>query len=170
MPMNDPLLFALSAELGSLLVARAWRVTAAESCTGGLVAGAITATAGSSAWFDQSFVTYSNAAKARQLDVPEALLAAHGAVSEPVARAMASASLARAGADLSVAVTGIAGPGGGSPDKPVGTVCFAWAIRDTPVASTTHRFRGDRAAIRRVSVVVALEGLIERARGGAITS
>ena len=165
--MNDPLLQALSAELGSLLAARRWRVTAAESCTGGLVAGAITATAGSSAWFDQSFVTYSNAAKSRELDVPDALLAAHGAVSEPVARAMASASLGRAGADLSVAVTGIAGPGGGSPEKPVGTVCFAWALRDTLVASTTQRFDGDRAAIRRASVVVALEGLIERARAGA---
>ena len=78
---------------------------------------------------------------------------------------MASGALARAGADLSVAVTGIAGPGGGSPDKPVGTVCFAWALRDTPVASATQRFDGDRAAIRRASVVVALEGLIERARG-----
>lgn len=163
--MNDPLVDALSAELGSLLVARGWRVTAAESCTGGLIAGAITATAGSSGWFDQSFVTYSNAAKTGQLDVPEPLLAAHGAVSEAVARAMASGSLARAGADLSVAVTGIAGPSGGSPDKPVGTVCFAWALRDTPVASTTYRFAGDRAAIRRASVVVALEGLIERARG-----
>jgi nicotinamide-nucleotide amidase len=167
MPMNDPLLEALAAELGSLLAARGWRVTAAESCTGGLVAGAITATAGSSGWFDQAFVTYSNAAKARQLDVPEALLAAHGAVSEPVARAMASASLERAGADLSVAVTGIAGPGGGSPDKPVGTVCFAWAQREAPVVSTTHRFDGDRAAVRHASVVAALEGLIERVRVGA---
>lgn len=165
--MNDSLLQALSAELGSLLVARGWRVTAAESCTGGLVAGAITTTAGSSGWFDQAFVTYSNAAKSRQLDVSEALLAAHGAVSEPVACAMANGALTRAGADLSVAVTGIAGPGGGSPDKPVGTVCFAWAVHETPVASTTHRFEGDRAAIRRASVVVALEGLIERARGGA---
>jgi nicotinamide-nucleotide amidase len=167
MSMNDPLLNALSAELGALLVARGWRVTAAESCTGGLVAGAITATAGSSAWFDQAFVTYSNAAKTRALDVPDTLLAAHGAVSEPVARAMASGSLARAGADLSVAVTGIAGPGGGSPDKPVGTVCFAWALRESLVASATQRFDGDRAAIRRASVVVALEGLIERARGMA---
>lgn len=164
--MSDPLLQALSAELGALLVARGWRVTAAESCTGGLVAGAITATAGSSSWFEQSFVTYSNAAKAHELDVPEALLAAHGAVSEPVARAMASGSLVRAGADLSVAVTGIAGPGGGAPGKPVGTVCFAWALRDAAVASTTHRFDGDRAAVRHASVVVALEGLIERARLG----
>ena len=164
--MNDSLLLALSAELGALLVARGWRVTAAESCTGGLVAGAITATAGSSAWFDHSFVTYSNAAKARQLDVPEALLEERGAVSEAVARAMANGSLARAGADLSVAVTGIAGPGGGSPDKPVGTVCFAWMLHDTPPTSATQRFDGDRAAIRRASVVVALEGLIALARVG----
>lgn len=165
--MNEPLLQALSAELGTLLASRGWRVTAAESCTGGLVAGAITAAPGSSAWFDASFVTYSNEAKARELGVPDALLAAHGAVSEPVARAMADGSLKRAGAHLSVAVTGIAGPGGGSPDKPVGTVCVAFALRGAPAASRTHRFTGDRAAIRQASVVAALEGLIELARIGA---
>lgn len=163
--MNDSLVTALSAELGALLVARGLRVTAAESCTGGLVAGAITATAGSSAWFDESFVTYSNAAKSRELGVPQALLATHGAVSEPVAQAMATACLARSGADVGVAVTGIAGPSGGSADKPVGTVCFAWALRGSQVTSTTLRFEGDRAAVRRASVVAALEGLIQRARG-----
>ena len=165
--MSDALPHALSAELGALLLARGWRVTAAESCTAGLVAGAITATAGSSAWFDQSYVTYSNDAKRELVGVPEALLAAQGAVSEPVARAMAEGSLSRAGADLSVAVTGIAGPAGGTPGKPVGTVCFAWAVRGgATIDSVTHRFEGDRGAVRAASVVVALEGLVERARDG----
>lgn len=165
--MDDSLLAALSAELGALLCARGWRVTAAESCTGGLAAGAITATAGSSAWFDQAFVTYSNAAKSDGLDVPPALILTHGAVSEPVARAMATGALTRTRADLSVAITGIAGPGGGLPGKPVGTVCFAWASRDHATVAT-RRFDGDRAAVRRQSVVFALEGLIERAREGLI--
>ena len=167
MPLNDPLIDALSAELGSLLAARGWRVTAAESCTGGLVAGAITATAGSSSWFDQAFVTYSNAAKVDALGVANRVLAAHGAVSEAVACAMADGARARAAADVAVAVTGIAGPGGGTSQKPVGTVCFAWALRDMPVVSATHRFDGDRTAIRRASVVAALEGLIARVRDGA---
>lgn len=164
--MSDSLAHALSAELGALLLARRWRVTAAESCTGGLVAGAITATAGSSGWFDQAFVTYADAAKIALLGVSDALLAVHGAVSEPVARAMAEGALVRAGADLSVAITGIAGPGGGTPGKPVGTVCFAWAVRGVDAEAVTQRFRGDRDAIRQASVVAALEGLIERARNG----
>ena len=162
--MNDSLLDALSAELGSLLVARGWRVTAAESCTGGLVAGAITATAGQLGWFDQAFVTYSNAAKTAQLGVAGS--AARGprrGVGGGRARDGERRACARR-RGRGVAVTGIAGPGGGTSDKPVGTVCFAWARRDTPVVSTTHRFDGDRAAIRRASVVAALEGLIERAR------
>ena len=167
MPLNDSLIDALSAELGSLLAARGWRVTAAESCTGGLVAGAITATAGSSSWFDQAFVTYSNAAKADALGVADRVLEAHGAVSEAVACAMADGARTRAGADVAVAVTGIAGPGGGTSQKPVGTVCFAWALRDAPVVSATRRFDGDRTAIRRASVVAALEGLIARVREGA---
>ena len=167
MPLNDSLIDALSSELGSLLAARRWRVTAAESCTGGLVAGAITATAGSSSWFDQAFVTYSNAAKMDALGIANEMLEAHGAVSEAVACAMADGARARTGADVAVAVTGIAGPGGGSVQKPVGTVCFAWALRDAPVVSATRRFDGDRTAIRRASVVAALEGLIARVREGA---
>jgi nicotinamide-nucleotide amidase len=164
--MNDTLLDALAAELGTLLVSRGWRVTAAESCTGGLVAGAITATPGSSAWFEQSFVTYSNAAKTGRLDVDAALLREHGAVSQPVAEAMARGALSMAAADVSVAITGIAGPGGGTPGKPVGMVCFAWAIREGGVASATRHFDGDRAGIRRASVIVALEGVIECVRAG----
>ena len=167
MPLNDSLIEALSAELGSLLAARGWRVTAAESCTGGLVAAAITATAGSSSWFDQAFITYSNAAKVDALGVADGVLEAHGAVSEAVACAMADGARARAAADVAVAVTGIAGPGGGTAQKPVGTVCFAWATRNASVVSATRRFDGDRTAIRRASVVAALEGLIARVREGA---
>jgi nicotinamide-nucleotide amidase len=162
--MSDALTDALAAELGSLLAARKWRVTAAESCTGGLVAGAITSVAGSSGWFDQSYVTYSNDAKSERLGVGADLIASHGSVSEPVAKAMASGALAAARADLAVAITGIAGPGGATPDKPVGTVCFAWTTGDGAIEAKTHHFDGDRTAVRRASVVAALEGLIERAR------
>ena len=155
---------ALAAELGSLLAARQWRVTAAESCTGGLVAGAITSVAGSSGWFDQSFVTYSNDAKSERLGVDADLIASHGAVSEPVAKAMAWGALAVARADLVVAITGIAGPGGATPGKPVGTGCFAGAAGGGAIEAKTRYFDGDRTAVRRACVVAALEGLIERAR------
>ena len=164
---SESLQRALSAELGALLLARGWRVTAAESCTGGLLAGAITATAGSSAWFDVGIVSYSNAAKLTLLDVPAATLEGHGAVSEATARAMAMGALARSGADLAAAVTGVAGPGGGSKAKPVGTVCLAWALRGGAVLSVTRRFPGERAGIRGASVIAALEGLIEQARHGS---
>ena len=116
--------------------------------------------AGSSDWFDRGFVTYSNAAKGEMLGVSADTLAAHGAVSEATAREMAAGALAQSHGDLSVAVTGIAGPSGGSPDKPVGTVCFAWARRGGGIESELRRFAGDRAAVRGAAVVVALEGLI----------
>ena len=164
--MNEALIDALAAELGSLLAARKWRVTAAESCTGGLVAGAITSVAGSSGWFDQSYVTYSNEAKSERLGVDPRLIASHGAVSEPVAEAMAAGALAAAKADLAVAITGIAGPGGAVAGKPVGTVCLAWAAGDGAIEAQTRHFDGDRTAVRRASVAAALEGLIERVRGG----
>lgn len=154
----------LAADLGRALLARGWKVTVAESCTGGLVAGAITSVAGSSDWFDVGYVTYSNAVKASLLGVPGATLAAHGAVSEEAARAMAVGALAKSGADLAVAVTGIAGPAGGTPAKPVGTVCFAWAEKGDAVESTTRRFDGDRAAVRGQSVSFALRRLLERAQ------
>ncbi|MCC6197231.1 MAG: CinA family protein [Burkholderiales bacterium] len=131
----------------------------AESCTGGLVAGAITGIAGSSGWFDRGFVTYSNEAKQELLGVPEATLRAHGAVSEATARAMAEGALARSRAQFAVAITGVAGPGGGSPDKPVGMVCFAWA-GPAGVVTATRSLSGDRAAVRHASVVVALESLL----------
>jgi nicotinamide-nucleotide amidase len=156
---------ALAAHLGRALSDRRWMVATAESCTGGLLAGAITDVAGSSAWFDRGFVTYSNAAKVELLGVGAETIAAHGAVSEATAREMAAGALARSGADIAVAVTGVAGPGGGSPGKPVGTVCFAWAVRGGPVDARTGHFAGDRAAVRALTVAAALEGLLSRATG-----
>jgi nicotinamide-nucleotide amidase len=159
--MNDaPLDVAIA--LGKALQRRGLRVATAESCTGGLIAGAITDVAGSSGWFDRGFVTYSNDAKIAMLGVRAQTLVAHGAVSETTAAEMAAGALARSAADLAVAVTGIAGPDGGSPAKPVGTVCFAWARKDGLIATETQRFSGDRAAVRRATVDVALQGLIDR--------
>lgn len=162
--MSEALATALAAELGALLTARGWRVTAAESCTGGLVAGAITSVAGSSAWFDQGIVSYSDEVKQRLLGVPAATLASFGAVSEATARAMAEGALRSGQADVAVAVTGIAGPGGGSPDKPVGLVWFAWAKRGQSTIARSERFPGDRRQVRDASVVTALEGLVEAVR------
>jgi nicotinamide-nucleotide amidase len=164
--MNDALSIALATELGALLSARGWRLTTAESCTGGLVAAAITSVPGSSGWFDEGFVTYGNAAKASRLGVAQGVLAAHGAVSEASARAMAEGALRATEADLAVAVTGVAGPGGGTPDKPVGLVWLAWAKRDAATRAASYRFAGDRAEVRSASVVAALEGLLELVREG----
>lgn len=159
----------LARELGAALSARGWLCATAESCTGGLVAGAITAISGSSGWFDCGFVTYSDAAKVAMLGVPSAVLDAHGAVSEATAIAMAEGALSRSDAEIAVAITGIAGPAGAVPGKPVGTVCFAWARRDAaaPGASTwveTRLLSGDRAAVRSAAILVALEGLVALAR------
>ncbi len=151
---------ALARRLGAALSRKSALCATAESCTGGLVAGAITDIAGSSAWFDRGFVTYTNEAKVDLLGVPEATLAAHGAVSEATACAMAEGALARSVAHVAVSITGIAGPGGGSPGKPVGTVCFAWAGRGLPTTSITRVFGGDRAGVRRAAVTAALEGLL----------
>ena len=155
----------LAQRLGRALEARNLRVATAESCTGGLIAAACTTVAGSSDWFERGFVTYSNDAKTEALGVDPALIAAHGAVSEQVARAMADGALARAHAELAVAVTGIAGPAGGTPTKPVGLVCLAWARRGEQVEALTEHFPGDRAAVRAATVVRALQGLIERTSG-----
>lgn len=153
---------ALAAVAGQRLLERDEWLTSAESCTGGWVAQAVTAVAGSSAWFDRGFVTYSNPSKMEQLGVPAATLERHGAVSEATARAMAQGALAHSRADWSLAITGIAGPSGGSPEKPVGTICFAWAQRDGGCEAQTCRFAGDRAAVRAQSVRHALQGLLER--------
>ena len=136
--------------------ARRLRLAAAESCTGGLIAGTLTAVAGSSDVVERGFVTYTDQSKTDMLGVPADLIAAHGAVSEPVARAMASGALNRSPADLAVAVTGIAGPGGGTPDKPVGLVHLAAARRGGAVLHERRVFAGDRAAVREQTVEAAL--------------
>lgn len=152
----------LAERLGCLLLERGEWLAVAESCTGGWLAQSVTAIAGSSAWFDRGFVTYSNAAKVDMLDVPESTLERHGAVSEAVARAMAQGVLTHSRADWSVAITGIAGPSGGSPEKPVGTVCFAWAWKEGGCEAQTCHFSGDRAVVRAQAVAYALNGLLDR--------
>lgn len=132
----------------------------AESCTGGWVAQAVTSVAGSSEWFERGYVTYSNAAKREALGVRAATLARHGAVSEPTAREMARGALKRSRGTIALSVTGIAGPGGGSPGKPVGTVCFAWA-QGRKIRSETRRYKGGRRNIRQRSVVHALHGVLK---------
>jgi nicotinamide-nucleotide amidase len=144
-------------ELGDALRARGLLLASAESCTGGLIAAACTTLAGSSDWFDAGFVTYSNAAKSAQLGVPAALIDAHGAVSDEVVRAMAEGALARSQAGVVVAVTGIAGPSGGSAAKPVGTVWLAWARRGDALHSERLQLAGDRAAVRMQTVQRALQ-------------
>lgn len=138
----------------------------AESCTGGWIAQAVTTVPGASAWFERGFVVYSNAAKEELLGVRPATLAAHGAVSEETVREMAEGALERSRAQVAVAVSGIAGPTGGTPEKPVGTVCLAWAVRSGPTRVETRRFSGDREAVRRQAVEAALEGIVGLARGG----
>ena len=137
------------------LQARGWMLATAESCTGGLIAAACTDLAGSSTWFERGVVTDSNAAKTELLGVPADLVAAHGAVSEPVARAMAVGALQHARAQVAVAVTGVAGPGGGSAEKPVGTVWFGFALPGGAVQTECLRFDGDRATVRAETVAHA---------------
>ena len=156
---------ALAIETGERLRARGWLLATAESCTGGMIGAAITDIAGSSAWFDRGFITYSNEAKIELLGVPTGLIAAAGAVSEAVARAMAEGAIAHSHANASVSVTGIAGPGGAQPGKPVGMICFAWAFQDRPAVAETRIFDGNRAAIRAATVCHALLGLVDRLRG-----
>ena len=151
--------------VGERLKAAGEVLATAESCTGGWAAQVVTSVAGSSAWFDRGFVTYSNAAKQEMLGVRPETLGRHGAVSEQTAREMARGALERSAATLAVSVTGIAGPGGGSAEKPVGTVCFAWAAGGE-VTSETRRFPGDRESVRRQSVIRALEGVLAKLEGG----
>jgi nicotinamide-nucleotide amidase len=152
----------LSAQLGQTLLARGEWLTTAESCTGGWVAQCLTSIAGSSGWFERGFVTYSNPAKSDMLGVPDTTLERHGAVSEATARAMAQGALERSRADWAVAITGIAGPTGGSAEKPVGTVCFAWAQKEGGCEAERRHFDGDREAVRAQSVRHALSGLLAR--------
>ena len=150
-------------QLGAALRARGWRLATAESCTGGLIAAACTSVAGSSDWFERGFVSYSNAAKQTLLGVDAGLIAAQGAVSEAVARAMAEGALASSDVDLTVAVTGIAGPGGAVPGKPVGTVWLAVARRDGATQSELLQLAGDRSRVRELTVEVALNRLLAAA-------
>lgn len=161
--MSDPELDALSRQVGAALAQRGWRLATAESCTGGWIAEALTAISGSSAWFDRGFVTYSNEAKTDMLGVAAQTLAAHGAVSETTVREMAEGALARSLAEVAVAVSGVAGPTGGTAAKPVGMVCIGWAAKGSPTRSLTLRFAGDRTAVRRQTVVRALDGILELA-------
>jgi nicotinamide-nucleotide amidase len=151
----------LTQQLAELLLARGWQLATAESCTGGGIAATLTDLAGSSQWFERGFVTYSNQAKQEMLGVSAATLADEGAVSEATVREMVAGALAHSAAQVAVAVSGIAGPSGGSADKPVGTVCLAWQLAGAePVVSTKH-FDGDRAAVRLQTVACALRGILD---------
>ncbi len=156
---------ALAQKVGERLKAAGAKLVTAESCTGGWAAQVVTSVAGSSAWFERGFVTYSNEAKRELLGVQESTLRAHGAVSEETAREMAQGALSRGKGTVALAVTGVAGPGGGTPDKPVGMVCFAWASARS-VSSETRRLTGDRESVRRQSVVRALEGVLQHLERG----
>ena len=149
----------LAAETGRVLQSKGLLLAVAESCTGGGIAHAVTEIAGSSSWFDCGFITYSNASKTELLDVSAALIAQHGTVSEEIAAAMAEGALANSNAHVTLSTTGIAGPGGAVPGKPVGTVCFAWSRGDQ--THTERRvFTGDRQAVRQQTVAHALRGLL----------
>ena len=157
----------LAAKIAERLKSAGQVLASAESCTGGWAAQVVTSVAGSSGWFDRGFVTYSNEAKHEMLGVAWSTLEKHGAVSEETAREMALGALERSRATVSLAITGIAGPTGGSPSKPVGTVCFAWAKKAGGVRSETRHFRGDRESVRKQSVVHALEGVLQYLDAGS---
>ncbi|HJV03305.1 MAG TPA: CinA family protein [Burkholderiaceae bacterium] len=157
--MTTPIIIELATRVGQALQQKGWLLTTAESCTGGGIAQAITEIAGSTGWFDCGFVTYSNASKTEMLDVPAALMAQLGSVSEEVAAAMANGALAASNAHVAVSVTGIAGPTGAVPGKPVGTVCFGWSDGNQ-VRTERLVFPGDRQAVREQTVIHALRGLL----------
>ena len=161
---TDPQLDTLSRLVGEHLAARGWRLATAESCTGGWVAEVVTATAGSSGWFDSGFITYSNDAKCALLGVSPMTLALHGAVSEASVAAMAEGCLERSEAEVVLSISGIAGPGGGSPEKPVGTVCFGWVGKTAQTSTATCHFSGEREDIRACAVAHALRGLLAQMR------
>jgi len=160
----DNELYELGEQIGAALKARELVLTTAESCTGGWIGEVVTMISGSSAWYDRGFITYTNAAKQQMLGVKAVTLREHGAVSEPVVREMAAGALAASSAQIAVSVSGVAGPTGGTPDKPVGTVCIGWARKGgavgTEIRAETCRFDGDREAVRRQSVIRALKGVL----------
>lgn len=159
--VSDEELLQLAHTLGQKLHGKGWMLVSAESCTGGWLSQLVTAIPGSSAWFDRGFVTYSNQAKMDMLGVNPGTLEKHGAVSEETVKEMAVGALARSAAQISTSISGIAGPGGGSAKKPVGTVCIGWASKEGEPLSTTCRLSGDREEIRSRAVAAALRGLIE---------
>ena len=159
--VSDEELHQLAVELADRLCARGWMLATAESCTGGWVGQLLTSLPGSSQWYERGFITYANAAKVEMLGIPEATLATHGAVSEQTASAMAAGALKHSHTQAALAISGIAGPGGGTPQKPVGLVCYGWALADGTVMSSTCRLDGDREEIRSRAVAAALRGLIE---------
>lgn len=160
-PPTDADLQRLAEHLGDRLGAAGLRLATAESCTGGWVAKVVTDVAGSSRWFERGFITYTNESKQDLLDVPAATLATEGAVSEATVAAMARGALAHSRAQLSCAISGIAGPGGATPGKPVGLVWFAWAVEGSDVRTEQRIFAGDREAVRRQAVAHALQGLLD---------
>lgn len=151
----------LSSKAGMLLKQKGLLLATAESCTGGWVGEVLTAVAGSSEWFERGFITYSNLAKREMLGVNPDVLKLHGAVSVETAKEMAQGAIRHSRADVALAITGIAGPGGGSIEKPVGTVCFAWALREGGVKTDKKHFEGSREAVRQQAVEEALKGLLE---------
>ncbi|HRK37646.1 MAG TPA: CinA family protein [Burkholderiaceae bacterium] len=158
--MNSEQTIEHTKALAAIFIQNQLMLATAESCTGGLIAATCTDLAGSSAWFERGFVTYSNAAKTELLGVPAELIATHGAVSEPVVRAMAAGAVARSHAQVAMAVTGVAGPSGGSPDKPVGTVWLGWHVGGH-ITTECYHFAGDRAAVRAATVSHALSRLVK---------
>ena len=148
------------ATMAKTLLAKGWRLSTAESCTGGLVAAMITALAGSSEWFERGYITYSNQAKSEDIDVSQNLIEQYGAVSDQVARAMSIGAKQNSGSDIALSITGIAGPTGGSPEKPVGTVCFAWVLANDQMISETKHFEGDRQQIRQQACDFSLRKLL----------
>jgi nicotinamide-nucleotide amidase len=158
-------LFDLAGQVGQALKAKGWMLVTAESCTGGWVGEAVTMVSGSSEWFERGFITYTNVAKQEMLGVKAATLEAYGAVSEQTVREMVVGALANSHGHVAVAVSGVAGPTGGTPAKPVGTVCLAWGIRGVEPTAVTRHYAGDREAVRRQSVVEVLEGVLKLADG-----
>jgi len=158
--MADPTLYRLAEQVGAELKRRELMLVTAESCTGGWIAEAVTMVPGSSEWFERGFVTYTYISKREMLGVKEATLEKHGAVAEEVVREMVEGALLRSRAQVAVAVSGVAGPGGGTLDKPVGTVCIAWGKKGAAVSSVTRRFEGDREAVRKQSVEDALNSVL----------
>ena len=157
--MDD--LETLAEQVGAALQSRGLMLASAESCTGGWVGAAVTAIAGSSHWYERGFITYTNESKQEMLGVAVDTLAEYGAVSEPTVREMAAGALKHSHADVALAISGIAGPGGATLDKPVGTVCVAWALRSGATRAQSFHFDGDRSAVRRQAVCAALRGVLE---------